>query len=145
MNDCLTKLLTTWLTVFQDGWLLTCWLGAWFDWSPVVWSAKRLTVHSMVLVDCWTVLRILLHFIRVYFESLLHNLIWVEKWCSKMEKHLEQDWCIFPYWRQSIFFLVANVVIMRLLIHYCHIDYNAPFSLPKILPNHCLRFFLGQP
>ena len=74
----------------------------------------------------------------MYFESLLHNLIWVNKRCSKMEKHLEQDWCI-PYWWQSIFLVAKNIIILRLLIHFFHIDHNAPCSPSEILPNHCTQ------
>ena len=38
------------------------------------------------------------------------------------------------------FFLVANnIIIMRLLIHFFHIDHNAPCSPSEILPNHCTQ------
>ena len=38
------------------------------------------------------------------------------------------------------FFLVAkNIIIMRLLIHFFHIDLNAPCSPFGILPNHCTQ------
>ena len=56
------SIVLSWLTFLQVGWLLTFWLGDWFDWSLFVWSAKRLTVHGVVLVDCWTVLRIIISF-----------------------------------------------------------------------------------
>ena len=38
------------------------------------------------------------------------------------------------------FFLVANnIIIMQLLIHFFHIDHNAPCSPFKILPDHCTQ------
>ena len=38
------------------------------------------------------------------------------------------------------FFLVAkNIIIMRLLIHFFHIDHFAPYSPSEILPNHCTQ------
>ena len=38
------------------------------------------------------------------------------------------------------FFLVAkNIIIMRLLIHFFHIDHFAPCSPSEILPNGCTQ------
>ena len=135
-TDCLTNLLITrwpmeWLDYCPD-WLfvkMTGWLGDWFDWSlvPLCGFTRLLNCASHMYLHKGCILNLSC----ITSSGLRKD---VQKW--------KNDWNktdTFHIGDKAFFLVDKNIIIMRLLIHFFHIDHFAPCSPSEILPNGCTQ------